>query len=70
MSHVRETKMLKPLHLSVTKKQLLSLCAFLLLLWMTTAYAQEQVPIDDGTTTQTSWSLSGIQIEVQDGGTR
>ena len=26
--------------------------------------------IDDGTTTQTSWSLSGIQIEVQDGGTR
>ena len=26
--------------------------------------------IDDGTTTTTSWNLSGIQIEVQDGGTR
>tara|TARA_R100001086_G_scaffold250068_1_gene193188 strand:+ start:9495 stop:11681 length:2187 start_codon:yes stop_codon:yes gene_type:complete len=26
--------------------------------------------IDDGTTTSTSWNLSGIQIEVQDGGTR
>ena len=26
--------------------------------------------IDDGTATSTSWNLSGIQIEVQDGGTR
>jgi len=26
--------------------------------------------IDDGTTTSTSWNLAGIQIEVQDGGTR
>lgn len=26
--------------------------------------------IDDGTNTSTSWSLSGIQIEVQEGGTR
>ena len=26
--------------------------------------------IDDGAATSVSWSLSGIQIEVQDGGTR
>ena len=26
--------------------------------------------LDDGTTTTTSWNLAGIQIEVQDGGTR
>ena len=26
--------------------------------------------IDDGTTTSTSWNLTGLQIEVQEGGTR
>ena len=26
--------------------------------------------IDDGAATSTSWNLSGVQIEVQDGGTR
>ena len=50
MSHVREIKMLKPLQSSVTKTQLRNLCVAILLL-ASPIYAQEQVPIDDGTTT-------------------
>jgi len=64
MSYVRETKMLKPSQLSVTKKQLLSLCVLVLLLWTTTVYAQEQVPIDDGiTNNNTTTTDNGNDIE-------
>ena len=64
MSYVRETKMLKPSPLSVTKKQLLSLCALVLVLWTTTVYAQEQVPIDDGiTNNNTTTTDNGNDIE-------
>ena len=52
MSHVRETKMLKPSHLSDTRTQLRNLCVAILLLHSChPVSAGEQVPIDDGTTT-------------------
>ena len=41
-------------HLSVIKTQLLSLCVLVLVLWMTTVSAQEQTPLDDGITNNTT----------------
>ena len=51
MLHVRETKMQEHSHLSDIQMQLRSLCVAILLLLPFPGYAQEQVPIDDGTTT-------------------
>ena len=51
MLHVRETKMQEHSHLSDIRMQLRSLCVAILLLLPFPGYAQEQVPIDDGTTT-------------------
>ena len=51
MLHVRETKMQEHSHLSDIRMQLRSLCVAILLLLPFQGYAQEQVPIDDGTTT-------------------
>ena len=51
MLHVRETKMQEHSHLSDIRMQLRSLCVAILLLLPFLGYAQEQVPIDDGTTT-------------------
>ena len=50
MSHVREIKMHKHSHLLVTKRLLLNLCVTIAL-FASPIFAQEQVPIDDGTTT-------------------
>ena len=52
MSHVRETKMLKPLQSLDTRTLLQNLCVAICLTMLTTchAYAGEQVPIDDGVT--------------------
>ena len=51
MLHVRETRMQEHSHLSDIRTQLRSLCVAILLLLPFPGYAQEQVPIDDGTTT-------------------
>ena len=51
MLHVRETKMQEHSHLSDIRMQLRSLCVAILLLLPFLGYAQEQVPLDDGTTT-------------------
>ena len=51
MLHVRETKMLKHSLLSDIRTQLQSLCVVILLFLAYPGSAQEQVPIDDGTTT-------------------
>ena len=51
MLHVRETKMQEHSHLSDIQMQLRSLWVAILLLLPFPGYAQEQVPIDDGTTT-------------------
>ena len=51
MLHVRETKMQEHSHLLDIRMQLRSLCVAILLLLPFQGYAQEQVPIDDGTTT-------------------
>ena len=56
--------MLKHSHLSVTKKQLLSLCVLILALLMTTVSAQEQTPLDDGITNNTTTTTdNGNDIE-------
>jgi len=51
MLHVRETRMQEHSHLSDIRTQLRNLCVAILLLLPFPGYAQEQVPIDDGTTT-------------------
>ena len=51
MLHVRETRMQEHSHLLDIRMQLQSLCVAILLLLPFQGYAQEQVPIDDGTTT-------------------